>query len=136
MKLYARIEQNRNIIPRGKNGAIFATLGVVIICGIATVNGMQEFPADLGRRIDVSDLPEELRSQLQFARVSELESAIIDVIRDTYDGIANVDEILVGLFRKTGVVHQRQYLANKLYRMASSKQINAVEKKRGVYKTK
>ena len=98
---------------------------------------MTDLPLDLGRRIgDLSDLPEELRAQLQIAKVSELEELIIDVINEMYDGVANVDEILVGLYRKQRKVHQRQYIANKLYRMSSAKQIEAVQKKRGVYRTK
>lgn len=93
-------------------------------------------PKDLGRRLgDLADLPEELLNQLQAAKISELEQDIISVIRDDYEGVANVDEILVGLFRRTNRIHQRQYLANKLYRMASAEQIVSVPKKKGVYRS-
>jgi len=37
-----------------------------------------------------------------------------------YDGVANVDEILVGLFRRTGEIYDRQPLANRLYRMGQA----------------
>lgn len=94
-------------------------------------------PKDLGRRLgDLSALPEELRSQLQAAKVGELEQSIISLLRDVYDGIANVDEILVGLFRRDGHIHQRQYLSNKLYRMAQADLIVSVPKKKGVYRIK
>lgn len=95
----------------------------------------KDLPNDLGRRMgDLSDLPEELRNQLQITRVSELEQTIIAVIDGMYQGVANVDEILVGLYRKTNEVHQRQPLANKLYRMTTAKQLVSVPRKKGVYR--
>jgi len=96
-----------------------------------------ELPKDLGRRIgDMSDLPDELRSQLQVAKTSELESGIMAIIGEVYGGVANVDEIMVGLYRKTGVIHQRQQLANKLYRMGAVGMLENVPKKKGVYRIK
>lgn len=97
----------------------------------------ETFPIDLGRRLgDLSLLPEELRSQLQAARLGELDGDIIDVLNVQFDGVANVDEILVGLYRKTGKIHQRPYISNKLYRMAQAKLIASVPKKKGVYSTR
>lgn len=94
-----------------------------------------ELPANIGRRMgDLSDLPEELRKQLQIAKVSELEQAIISIVEDMYGGVANVDEILVGLYRETNEIHQRQNLANKLYRMTAAKQLVSVPRKKGVYR--
>ena len=94
-------------------------------------------PHDLRKRVgNLDELPAELRAQLQIGKVGEFEQRIIDLIRDQYDGVANVDEILVGLFRTTGEVHQRQQLANKLYRMGQAKQIISVPKKKGVYRNK
>jgi hypothetical protein len=96
-----------------------------------------ELPADLGRRFgDISDLPDELKNQLQAARVGELEQEIISVLDEMYSGVANVDEILVGLYRRQEKIHARQYIANKLYRMVASGQIESVPKKKGVYRTK
>jgi hypothetical protein len=102
------------------------------------LRGMNEdLPADLGRRFgDISDLPDELKSQLQAARVGELEQEIIAVLDELYSGVANVDEILVGLYRRQDKIHPRQYIANKLYRMVASGQIESVPKKKGVYRTK
>ncbi|MCH4151032.1 MAG: hypothetical protein LKF30_03660 [Sphingobium sp.] len=92
-------------------------------------------PRDLGRRLgNLADLPDALKEQLQAAKMSELDRSIIDTI-GALDGVANVDEILVGLYRATGEVHKRQYISNKLYRMAQSKQIASVPRKKGVYST-
>lgn len=94
-------------------------------------------PPDLGRRVgNLDELPESLRAQLQVGKVGELEREIIDLIRDAYDGVANVDEILVGLFRRTGAIHDRQPLANRLYRMGQAGHLISVPKKKGVYRVK
>lgn len=97
----------------------------------------EELPPDLGRRIgDLADLPDDLKRELQIAKVGELEQDIIAVLNDDYGGIANLDEILVGLYRKQEKIHQRQYIANKLYRMVAAEQIESVPKKKGVYRTR
>lgn len=94
-------------------------------------------PQDLGKRVgNLEELPEELRAQLQVGKIGALEQRIISLIQEQYDGVANVDEILVGLFRATGDIHQRQTLANKLYRMGQSGLIASVPRKKGVYRTK
>jgi hypothetical protein len=92
-------------------------------------------PQNLGRRVgDLSDLPAELRAELQVAKIGELEQQIIAVLMGL-DGVANVDEILVGLWRSEGKLLKRQYVANKLYRMGQARQIASVPKKKGVYRT-
>ena len=94
-------------------------------------------PPDLGKRVgNLDDLPEELRRELQIGKVGEFERHIIAIIQDTYDGVANVDEILVGLYRRLGQVHPRQFIANKLYRMGQAGQIASVPRKKGVYRSK
>jgi hypothetical protein len=104
--------------------------------GVLLEDMSDELPADLGRRFgDISDLPDELKNQLQAARVGELEQEIIAVL-DELHSVANVDEILVGLYRRQDKIHTRQYIANKLYRMVASGQIESVPKKKGVYRTK
>jgi hypothetical protein len=98
---------------------------------------IESLPHDLGRRVgDLDDLPEALRAQLQIGKIGAFESIVIQLLRDEYDGVANVDEILVGLYRKTGEVHVRQQLANKLYRMGQAEQIVSVPRKKGVYRVK
>ena len=97
----------------------------------------EDLPPDLGRRIgNLDDLPETLRAQLQVGKIGELERRIIDIIQYVYDGVANVDEILVGLYRQTGEVHDRQPLANRLYRMGQAGHLKSVPRKKGVYRVK
>lgn len=97
---------------------------------------MSIFPENFGRRVgDLDDLPESLRSQLQLAKVADLDQAIVNIIRDDLEGVANLDEILVALYRKRGEILDRHFLSNKLYRMNKSGLIRSVAGKKGVYET-
>lgn len=96
----------------------------------------QERLKNVGKRIgDLQDLPDELKSQLQLSKLDELEEQILSVIKNRYDGIANIDEILVGLFRDHKVVQKRAFVAGRLYRMGKDKIVYPVPKKKGVYTT-
>jgi predicted nucleic acid-binding Zn-ribbon protein len=72
-------------------------------------------PRELG---DLSDLPEELIRELSVKRTDELEDQILTVMRACDGGKeVNLDQVLVGLYRKYTVVQTRRFLQNKLYRM-------------------
>lgn len=93
-----------------------------------------DLPESLGRRVgDLDDLPESLLSQLQVGKVDELHERIIHSLK-LLDGVANLDEVLVALYRATGTVYKRPYLSNKMYRMAQAGAIESVPKKKGVYR--
>lgn len=97
---------------------------------------MADLPENFGRRVGpLEDLPAKLRDQLQLGKVADLDQAIIDLVRDDLDGIANLDEILVGLYRKKGDVLERHFVSNKLYRMNKLGLIRSVQGKKGVYET-
>ncbi|MBK6802824.1 MAG: hypothetical protein IPG83_15460 [Novosphingobium sp.] len=97
---------------------------------------MSNYPENFGRRIGrLEDLPEALRNQLQLAKVADLDQAIVDLIRDDLEGVANLDEILVGLYRRRGEVLERHFLSNKLYRMNKAGLIRSVSGKKGVYES-
>ncbi|HXQ50664.1 MAG TPA: hypothetical protein VN802_06185 [Stellaceae bacterium] len=70
-------------------------------------------PKELG---DISDLPDALVKELSVKSVDELERQLQTVMR-ACGGKANLDQLLVGLFRKYKVVQTRRFLQNKLYRM-------------------
>jgi hypothetical protein len=90
----------------------------------------------VGRRLgDLSDLPDALRKQIAAARLDDLEEKIVKTIRERYGGIANIDEIMVGLYRDHQyVTEDRRQLANKLYRMQRERIVESVPKRKGVYK--
>lgn len=92
----------------------------------------------VGRRLgDLSDLPEALRKQLSATKLDDLEQKIVDTLRRRFDGVANVDELIVGLYREFGyITDDRRSLASKLYRMCQSGLIASVPKRKGVYKVR
>lgn len=92
----------------------------------------------VGRRLgDTSDLPEALRKQLNTAKLDDLEEKILKTIKERFEGVASIDEIMVGLFRDFQyVTEDRRVLANKLYRMAKSGHLESVPKRKGVVKVK
>jgi len=88
----------------------------------------------IGSRLgDVSDLPDELRTQLVSVQFDEAESNIVEVMKLDFDGVATIDEILVGLYRRYSDIQQREQLANKIYRMVRKEVIFSVSGKKGVY---
>ena len=97
-----------------------------------------DLPKNLGRRLgDLSDLPEALRAQIVVAKMDDLEAKIIKTMTERFEGVANVDEIIVGLYRDFEyITEDRRQLANKLYRMQKASLLDAVPKRKGVYKVK
>lgn len=94
----------------------------------------ETLPESLGRRLgNLSDLPEELQKQLQATKVDDLHEHVIHSLKQL-DGVANLDEMLVALYRATGKVYKRPYLSNKMYRMAQAGAIESIPKKKGVYR--
>lgn len=86
-------------------------------------------PKSLG---DLSDLPDELVKELSAKRVDDLEEQILVVIR-ACGGEANLDQVLVGLYRKYKVVQTRRYTQNKLYRMSQKELIYPLPGQRAAY---
>lgn len=94
----------------------------------------EDLTEKIGKRLgNISDLPEELRKQLQITKTDELEDVILEVMKEL-EGIANTDEILVGIYRKTKKIIERTFLSNKMYRMGKTGHIISVAGKKGVYK--
>jgi hypothetical protein len=99
---------------------------------------MDDRDQQIGNRIgDISDLPEALRNILSFGKLDELEMQITTILKDLYGGTASLDELLVGLYRRYGVIPEdRRTLANKLYRMIRAGLIESVPKRKGIYRIK
>lgn len=88
----------------------------------------------VGKRLgDLQDLPDELKAQLQQSKLDPLDQHILAVVQNRYEGIANIDEVLVGLFRDYGVVQKRALVLGRLYRMGKDKLLFPVPRKKGVY---
>ena len=92
--------------------------------------------AKIGSRLgDVMDLPEELRAQLVSVQYDEAEMQIVSLVRDSFGGVATIDEIFVGLYRTHGISSPREALANKIYRMTRKELLFSVSGRKGVYTT-
>lgn len=92
----------------------------------------------IGKRIgDITDLPNDLRKQIIASNLDELEEKIVGTMRIRYDGVANIDEIIVGLYRDYKyITKERRLLGTKLYRMRRSGIIQVIPNIRGAYKVK
>jgi hypothetical protein len=80
---------------------------------------------------DVSDLPAELIKELNLPS-DQLESEIIAVLQLAAVPI-DLDQILIGLYRRFGVIQKRRFLQNKLWRMVSKEQIHKGKNRKGLY---
>jgi hypothetical protein len=82
---------------------------------------------------DISDLPQALRDQLNAPKIGDLEAKIIETIRSRFDGVASIDEIIVGLYRDFKYVTQdRRFIANKVYRMTKTGHLQRAPKRKGI----
>ena len=90
---------------------------------------LKPLPARLG---DLSDLPPELIAELSTPRGDELENQIV-VVLQAYGGTADLDRILVGLFRKYKIIQKRRFLQNKVWRMCNKEMLWSIRGKKGVY---
>lgn len=86
------------------------------------------------RMEELTDLPEELVSQLKgIVTYNEKEKVILEIIREN-NGSASIDEVLIGIYRKTGEIDNRDKLSRKLYNMYHKKGIlSLVPKRKGIY---
>lgn len=88
----------------------------------------------VGKRLgNLQDLPDALLKHLSIKQ-DELEKQILAVFKDL-DGIASVDEVIVGLYRRFELIPEdRRMISAKLAKMAKSGFLANVPKKKGVFK--
>lgn len=93
--------------------------------------------ANTGRDVidltDLSGLPEELLKELSISNADVLERQIFAVL-EALGGSGDLDQILVGLYRKFQVVQKRRFLQNKLWRMVRKNQIQKPSGARGIFR--
>lgn len=81
---------------------------------------------------DLNGLPDELIGELSIASVDRVEVIILSMLDDA-GGMMTLDQILIGLYRKSGEVNKRQTITSRLYRMGQKNLIYSVPGKKGVY---
>jgi hypothetical protein len=77
---------------------------------------------------DTSDLPPELLKELSTAHADELERQIFAVF-GALGGSADLDQLLIGLFRTFGSLHKRRFLQNKLWRMVRKRDLEKADQR-------
>ncbi len=82
---------------------------------------------------DLSDLPPELVAELSTAQVDVLERQIGNVL-EALGGAGDLDQILIGLYRRFQVVQKRRFLQNKLWRMVRKGLVLKTKSARGVFR--
>lgn len=82
---------------------------------------------------DLSGLPDELLKELSVSQADLLERQIVDVLQ-ALGGSADLDQVLIGLYRKFQVVQKRRFLQNKLWRMVRKGQMHKPQGARGQFR--
>lgn len=77
---------------------------------------------------DVNELPEALRKQIKISESDKLDMDIIESING-FGGIAAIDEVLVAIWKSTGNVLDREYLARKIYRLTRNGSLKSAKRK-------
>lgn len=84
-----------------------------------------DFMDQVGNRIgDTSDLPAQVKSQLK----DGIELQITNVIDELYDGVASIDEIIVGIYRKYGTKKTRPQMTTIMSNLIVKKAVYSVKK--------
>jgi hypothetical protein len=84
---------------------------------------------------DVSGLPPALLEQLlNKPEQDSVETEICDIINGA-GGTLLIDHIMIALFKRTGMIHDRPQLVSKIHRMNKKDLIFSVPGKKGVYTT-
>jgi len=81
---------------------------------------------------DLSDLPPALLQELSIAHADPLEAQIIAVLQGC-GGSADLDQILIGLYRRFDTIQKRRSLQNKLWRMVRKGTLRKAKAERGIF---
>jgi hypothetical protein len=79
---------------------------------------------------DLTGLPPELLKELSIGKDDPLDAQIIAVFQ-SLGGTADLDQLLIGLYRKFQVIQKRRFLQNKLWRMVRKGEIEKAGSARG-----
>lgn len=82
--------------------------------------------------MDTSDLPPELLKELSAGHADKLENQIVEVMK-AHGGSADLDQLLIGLYRKSKTVQKRRFLQNKLWRMVRKGLLRKNRENRGTF---
>lgn len=90
-------------------------------------------PVQLSLRLeDIEGLPEELIRELSITEGDKMDFTIQSLMHDA-GGIMSLDQLLIGLYRRTNEIHKRSNLNARLYRMTKKNALFDVPGRKGVY---
>lgn len=81
---------------------------------------------------EVDDLPPEQLAEININKSDRQDFQILEVL-DNAGGAASIDQIMVALHRKTGMIQRRVYTNSRLYRMIKKRLIYPVPNFKGAY---
>jgi hypothetical protein len=81
---------------------------------------------------DADDLPAELLRELSVGRADPLGAQII-VVFEGCGGLADLDQVLIGLYRAFRVIHRRRVIQNKIWQMIRKGHLRKVKGARGLF---
>ena len=79
-----------------------------------------------------ADLPPALLKELSRRKRDRLEQQIVAVLA-VYNGTADLDQVLIGLYRGYGIVTKRRVIQNKLWRLVRTGRIHKTKDARNVF---
>jgi hypothetical protein len=79
-----------------------------------------------------ADLPPALLKELSRRKRDRLEEQIVAVLA-VYNGTADLDQVLIGLYRGYGIVAKRRVIQNKLWRLVRTGRIHKAKNVRNVF---
>jgi hypothetical protein len=82
--------------------------------------------------VDLADLPPELLRELRTRPAKLLEARVLSVLRDR-NGQADLDAILIGLYRKYQLIQKRRVMQNLLWRMVRKGALRTDKAARGFF---
>ena len=82
--------------------------------------------------VDIADLPPELLRELRTRPAKLLEARVLSVVRDR-EGQADLDAILIGLYRKYQLIQKRRVMQNLLWRMVRKGGLKTDKAARGIF---
>lgn len=89
------------------------------------------------RKEDLEGLPESLLKELsQSSKILKEGKTIFDLVLEVFeelDGVASLDQVIVGLYRKTNSVYTREDITRRVYKLTRAKVISPVEGVKGIY---
>lgn len=81
---------------------------------------------------DLVGLPPELIAELNISDSDKKEFVILDVLKDL-GGLGSIDKLMIGIYKRSGEIYDRNKLMARLYRMSVKELIYQHPSRKGVY---